>query len=73
MKAAFDRYGKRFVDQQGFQCMVDILLKMRRLPLIFGEVPMILRYDIKKGDSKMRLVKTATKTLRLLAVRRMGG
>ena len=30
--------------------MVDILLKLRRIPgLIFGEVPMILRYDLKSG------------------------
>ena len=73
LRAALDRYGEKFIDQQGFQCMVDILLKMRRLPLVFGEVQMILRYDLKKGASKMRLVKTAATTLRLLALRRMGG
>lgn len=49
--------------------MVDILLKLRKLPLIFGEVPLILRYDLKRGQSKMRLMNTAIKTLRLLAKR----
>jgi dolichol-phosphate mannosyltransferase len=66
-------YGDRFVDQEGFQCMVDILLKMRRIPgVVFGEVPLVLRYDLKKGESKMRLVRTARKTLQLLTKRKLG-
>lgn len=70
---ALEAYGDRFVDQEGFQCMVDILLKMRRLPnLVFGEVPLILRYDLKQGESKMRLFRTARKTLLLLLERRLG-
>jgi hypothetical protein len=49
--------------------MVDVLLKLRRLPLKFGEVPMTLRYDLKRGKSKMRILKTAFGTLRLLWLR----
>jgi dolichol-phosphate mannosyltransferase len=52
--------------------MVDILLKLRRLRVIFGEVPMILRYDQKAGQSKMRVFRTAVNTLLLLAKRRFG-
>lgn len=66
LKQAYSLYGDSLVDEEGFQCMVDILLKLRRLPLIFGEVPLILRYDLKRGPSKMRLMRTSTKTLRLL-------
>jgi dolichol-phosphate mannosyltransferase len=66
-------YGDRFVDQEGFQCMVDILLKMRRMPnLVFGEVPLVLRYDLKQGESKMRLFRTVRKTLLLLFQRKLG-
>jgi dolichol-phosphate mannosyltransferase len=72
LKGALAKYGEGFVDQEGFQCMVDVLLKLRRMPLIFGEVPMILRYDFKQGASKMRLVRTTVQTLRLLVQRRMG-
>jgi hypothetical protein len=57
LKQAYAQYGDKLVEQDGFQCMVDILLKLRTLPLIFGEVPMILRYDLKRGPSKMRLTK----------------
>src|ERR1019366_6233036 len=72
LKAAMARYGETFVDQDGFQCMVDVLLKLRGMPLIFGEAPLILRYDFKQGASKMRLGRTLVQTLRLLARRRVG-
>jgi dolichol-phosphate mannosyltransferase len=72
LQQAYARYGESLVDQDGFQCMVDILLKLRKLPLVFGEVPMILRYDLKRGPSKMRLMKTSLNTLRLLGRTKMG-
>ena len=64
--------GDTFFDQDGFQAMVDILLKLRRIPgLIFGEVPMILRYDLKSGASKMDVGATIGNTLRLMIKRRL--
>jgi dolichol-phosphate mannosyltransferase len=60
-----------FFDQDGFQVMVDLLLKLRRNPdLIFGEAPLILRYDLKEGASKMDVMGTAGATLRLIIRRR---
>jgi dolichol-phosphate mannosyltransferase len=60
--------GSEFFDQDGFQVMVDILLKLRRQPdVIFGEVPLILRYDHKAGASKMDLKRTTRDTFALMA------
>ncbi len=73
LRRAVDRYQGEFVNQDGFQCMVDILLKLRPLHLIFGEVPLLLRYDRKGGQSKMRVAQTARGTLLLLWRRRLGG
>ena len=70
LRAALSRYGDEFVNQEGFQCMVDILLKLRSLDLVFGEVPLLLRYDRKAGESKMKVWRTARQTLRLLFERR---
>lgn len=70
LSRAFQIWGEHFVDQQGFQCMVDILLKLRKLNLVFGEVPLVLRYDLKKGSSKMKLVRTSINTLCLLVRRK---
>lgn len=70
IRESLARYGESFFDQDGFQCMVDILLKLRRMNLIFGEVPFILRYDWKEGGSKMNVAKTVRDTLALLWRRR---
>lgn len=72
LKEAINRYGKDFFDQEGFQCMVDILLKLRGMHLIFGEVPFILRYDFKEGGTKMNIRRTIIKTLSLIVKRRLG-
>ena len=59
-------YKEKFISEKGFSCMVDILLKLRRLDPICAEVPMILRYDLKKGKSKMDIGKTIVETLKLI-------
>lgn len=72
IQQALRQYGDAFLDQDGFQCMVDVLLKLRRMHLIFGEVPFILRYDIKEGASKMNVGRTIRRTLALMLRRRLG-
>lgn len=60
-----------FFDQDGFQVMVDILLKLRRdRNLVFGEAPLILRYDFKSGASKMDIGATLSGTMKLIVHRR---
>ena len=66
LKSAFARYGKTLVQERGFAAMAEILLKLRALNPKFHEVPMVLRYDLKSGDSKMRVGTTVMKTLRMM-------
>ncbi|MCF6286818.1 MAG: glycosyltransferase [Candidatus Hydrogenedentes bacterium] len=73
IKEALAAYGDHFVEQEGFQCMVDILLKLRHMNLLFGEVPLVLRYDYKEGSSKMNVGKTIRNTLLLIVRRRFLG
>ncbi len=72
LKRGFARYGDDFVAEHGFSCMVDILLKLHRAGCIITEVPLILRYDLKFGVSKMLVLRTIRDTLRLLVTRRLG-
>jgi dolichol-phosphate mannosyltransferase len=72
LREAFRRYGDGFVDQGGFQCMADILLKLRALDLEFREVPLTLRYDLKQGTSKMRVARTIGRSLALIGRHRFG-
>src|SRR5262249_45187187 len=73
MKQLIDRHGKEFISERGFSCMVDILLRLRESDLVFTEVPMVLRYDLKPGLSKMKVAQTIFDTLKLLMKRRFGG
>jgi dolichol-phosphate mannosyltransferase len=70
LRAGLEHHGKAMFDQQGFQCIVDLLLKLRTLGLIFTEVPMVLRYDLKEGASKMKVGRTIRASLLLLFKRR---
>lgn len=73
LKQAFKTYGDDFINQSGFSCMVDILLKLRRLDAIMSEVPLVLRYDLKVDVSKMLVLRTVGQTLRLMFHRRLTG
>jgi len=64
------RYGEDFISEKGFASMVDLLLRLREQQLIFTEVPLILRYDLKPGRSKMNVSRTIKETLNLLIHRR---
>jgi dolichol-phosphate mannosyltransferase len=66
------RYGRHFLNQRGFSVMVDLLLKLRRRAGTVREVPLVLRYDRKRGPSKMKVASTIVTTLRLLARRFVG-
>jgi dolichol-phosphate mannosyltransferase len=67
IKRAFQFYKERFIEQAGFQCMAEIIIKLNRIPnTLFYEVPMILRYDNKGGESKMQVMKTVIGTLKML-------
>lgn len=73
LRQAMNFYGDEFISENGFSCMADVLLKMRRFKFQFGEAPMLLRYDQKQGGSKMAVGRTAWLSLKLLVKRRLGG
>lgn len=62
------------ISERGFTVMLDVLIKLHRFSpgLTFGEVPLLLRYDLKKGASKMNVQRTTLRTLKLIARRRLG-
>lgn len=61
LRRALEAYGRSFIVESGFGCMVEILVKLRALGARFGEVALELRYDQKQGASKMRIVRTVAR------------
>jgi dolichol-phosphate mannosyltransferase len=72
LRRAFDELGPDgIISERGFACMVDILLKIREFDPIITEVALVLRYDQKKGASKMHVGRTVRETLHLMVRRRL--
>jgi dolichol-phosphate mannosyltransferase len=63
---------KNFFTEKGFSISADILLKLKlsETKLSFAEVPLTLRYDLKQGKSKMKIIRTIIQTLKLIILRR---
>ncbi len=59
-------WGERLIEEQGFACMVELLLKLRHCRPVITEVPLALRYDRKQGPSKLKLRRTLVQYLKLL-------
>jgi dolichol-phosphate mannosyltransferase len=57
--------GGRLVSVDGFACMVDLLLALHASGARCVEVPIELRYDRKRGASKMPVWQTVRDTLRI--------
>jgi dolichol-phosphate mannosyltransferase len=68
IRRAFERYGDDLITRNGFACTDQLLVNIACLGNVrMEEVPFILRYDRKKGASKLNLGVTIIETFRLLA------
>ncbi|MFN5816542.1 MAG: glycosyltransferase family 2 protein [Pseudanabaena sp.] len=72
LRKLFNHYGDTLFSEDGFACMVDLLLKSRPLKPKVAEVPMILRYDQKPTATKMKIFRTVFQTVKLLIKRKTG-
>jgi dolichol-phosphate mannosyltransferase len=64
---------KNFFSEKGFSASADIILKLYKYKkyIIFDELPIDLRYDLKKGQSKMKILKTIYLNLKLIFIRKL--
>ncbi|MBI4369643.1 MAG: glycosyltransferase [Elusimicrobia bacterium] len=57
IQEALTHYNEQFIERRGFCSNAEILLKLSKTKrLRCGEVPLIYRYDLKKGRSKMKIL-----------------
>ena len=66
LKEALDKYGDKLIEEKGFACMAELLIKLMKMNILAVEVPLVLRYDQKADDSKMDITKTIKTTLIML-------
>ena len=65
LRRATSHWGERIIEERGFACMVELMLKLRHCDPRIDEVPMVLRYDRKRGGSKLRIFPTLMQYLKL--------
>ncbi|WP_427340125.1 glycosyltransferase family 2 protein [Caloranaerobacter sp. DY30410] len=63
LKKSFEKYGEKIITEKGFTCMVELLYKLYKSGCIFEEAPFTLNYDKKIGQSKMKVLKNAIKSI----------
>lgn len=72
LRDAVVRLDGKLTNEEGFACMADLLLTLNSLGAVIGEVPLLLRYDFKRGASKMKIFQTIRRTLRMAMRHRFG-
>ena len=73
LRRVIDHFGEEFITQDGFASMVEVLLRARAVGARMFEVPFVLRYDRKRGESKMNISRTILGYLRLARELSIGG
>ncbi|MGH7742255.1 MAG: glycosyltransferase [Candidatus Eiseniibacteriota bacterium] len=66
LRRAADAWGERLVEEAGFTCMAEVLLKLGRGGARVAESPLVLRYDLKQGASKMKMTRTIARYFELI-------
>jgi dolichol-phosphate mannosyltransferase len=66
VREALEEFGDGFIEERGFPATGEIILKLARRTDRFGEIPFVLRYDMKHTPSKMAKVQTVLHTLKVL-------
>ncbi len=66
LKTAYAAYGNNLIKENGFTCMAELLIKVHPLARGASEVPMILRYDLKGGASKMKIFRTIYRYMHMI-------
>lgn len=58
LRRAREAYGDSLMTSEGFPIMAELLVKLAALGPTVAEVPLTLRYDLKKGRSKLAIART---------------
>lgn len=67
LKRSFAAYGDHLIEESGFTCVVELLAKLAPLSRGLAEVPLVLHYDRKEGRSKMKILRTVWRYLKLVS------
>lgn len=65
-------HGRRIITAKGFAGLAETLIKMRKYGLRVKEIPLVYRYDLKRGLSKLKLWITLKEYSKLIIKAKLG-
>lgn len=60
------KYSGKIVKEKGFACMMELLTGISKEGFRIGEIPFVLKYQLKGGQSKMRVWRTIYRSMLIL-------
>ncbi len=66
LSTIYEKYNGKIIQENGFICMLEVLLKAVRCNARIIEIPMILKSSKRIGKSKMKILKTSYEYIRFL-------
>ncbi|MGI8907249.1 MAG: glycosyltransferase family 2 protein [Candidatus Sumerlaeaceae bacterium] len=70
LRDATEKFGSHLITRKGFACTDELLVRLSTLTKKMTEIPFVLRYDKKRNQSKLPLMKTVWETIKMLAQHR---
>lgn len=67
LAAGYAHYGDELIREAGFACKAEILMKLTRLGITVAEVPVVLDWSRREGESKMKVLPTVGGYARVMA------
>jgi dolichol-phosphate mannosyltransferase len=58
LKKLQSTYGEEIIERRGFECMVEMTMKMVNIGITISEVPLVLDTRARVGRSRMNVLKT---------------
>jgi dolichol-phosphate mannosyltransferase len=66
LRAGYTRHGDALIRESGFACKAEILIKLSRIGAQVAEVPVILDWSKREGESKLRVLPTMAGYARMM-------
>ena len=67
LQRGYQTYGENLIQERGFACKAEILIKLSRMGITVAEVPVILDWSKREGESKMKVLPTMGGYARMMA------
>ena len=66
IREVWRKFGNGALEGEGFAAMAGLLVKLGSMGFEMAEVPLVLRYDLKEGGSKIRIFRSIKGYLRII-------